>query len=194
MFRSSITQEGRQSKSARPPLEKDTSLRDLIQNSKLVGTITERNHNMKRYNSQTNVFSSLKALEDHVNKMYHNASGCTRKNSCESCLRGQREHNWPEHKVLRLSKIQPLNVSSRLLQSSRYSKSIKGDENANCTALLTNDSSTLKSVTGKYKKHNLIIPSASTAALNTMVQSKARKNSDRTVLLDRINSNKLGHH
>ena len=48
--------------------------------------------------------------------MYHNASACNRKNSCESCLKGKREHNWPETKILRLSKIQPLNESSNLIK------------------------------------------------------------------------------
>ena len=52
--------------------------------------------------SQQSGFKSARELNDHVEKMHHNAGTCNRKNSCQSCLNGQREHVWPERKILRL--------------------------------------------------------------------------------------------
>ena len=74
---------------------------------------------MARIGKENQTFRNTREQEAHVNKMYYNTGGCTRKDSCESCRKGERKHVWPDSKkssVLRLSKIKPLAPSSRLIK------------------------------------------------------------------------------
>ena len=50
-------------------------------------------------------------LRNNRNEGYkvHNHKGGHRRSSCEGCLSGYREHNWPEQKIFRLSNIKPIN-------------------------------------------------------------------------------------
>ena len=65
------------------------------------------------------IFKNDADQEAHVLKMFNNMSACNRKNSCESCQRGERKHVWPEKKILKLSKIKPLAPTSRLIKISQ---------------------------------------------------------------------------
>ena len=54
-------------------------------------------------------------MNAHVKKMYHNEGSRDHKKHCDSCRKGTREHNWPEKKVFRLSKVRLIDPNSHLL-------------------------------------------------------------------------------